>query len=218
MPSGIYKRIKPVWNKGLTKETDARVAKSAVAIGIANSIALIGYKHSSDHIAANCAGQKKRYKDPAEHEKTSITTKKAMARPDVKVKHITALIEIQNRPEVKLAKSVAMSGDKNPMFGIHLIGENNPNWQGGIGKLPYPFAFNNKLKELIRERDGYICQLCSKTQEENGRKLDIHHRNYDKDNLELNNLISLCRSCNCKVNYNRKYWENYFMIHMLLVA
>lgn len=27
MPSGVYKRTKPVWNKGLTKETDERVAK-----------------------------------------------------------------------------------------------------------------------------------------------------------------------------------------------
>lgn len=28
MPSGVYKRTKPVWNKGLTAATDARVAKS----------------------------------------------------------------------------------------------------------------------------------------------------------------------------------------------
>lgn len=29
MPSGVYKRTKPAWNKGLTKETDQRVAKNA---------------------------------------------------------------------------------------------------------------------------------------------------------------------------------------------
>lgn len=28
MPSGVYKRTKSAWNKGLTKETDERVAKN----------------------------------------------------------------------------------------------------------------------------------------------------------------------------------------------
>ena len=27
MPKGFYRRIKPAWNKGLTKETDIRVKK-----------------------------------------------------------------------------------------------------------------------------------------------------------------------------------------------
>ena len=30
MPSGVYKRTNPVWNKGLTKETDERIEKSIV--------------------------------------------------------------------------------------------------------------------------------------------------------------------------------------------
>ena len=40
MPCGIYIRIKPVWNKGLTKETDCRVKKSAKN----NSKSHMGYK------------------------------------------------------------------------------------------------------------------------------------------------------------------------------
>ena len=95
-----------------------------------------------------------------------------------------------------------------------ISGINHPNWQGGLSNFPYPFAFNNKLKELIRERDGYICQLCSKTQEENNQRLSIHHIDYDKDNLDPKNLISLCRSCNCKVNYNREYWTEFFKRRM----
>ena len=29
MPSGVYQRTKPAWNKGLTKETDERVRRNA---------------------------------------------------------------------------------------------------------------------------------------------------------------------------------------------
>ena len=38
MPRGHFKRLKPIWNKGLTKETDARVN----AYGAAISVALAG--------------------------------------------------------------------------------------------------------------------------------------------------------------------------------
>ncbi len=101
-------------------------------------------------------------------------------------------------------------GKKNSMYGVHITGSKHPNWQGGIGRLPYPFEFDNKLKELIRERDGYICQLCGKTQKENSRKLDIHHIDYVKENLNPINLISLCRNCNVKANTGREDWIKFF--------
>lgn len=94
------------------------------------------------------------------------------------------------------------------------IGENNPNWKGGISKSPYPFDFDEELKELIRKRDYNTCQLCGKSEEENGRKLDIHHIDYVKENLNPSNLISLCRSCNVKVNGTRKYWINFFQLKL----
>jgi DNA-directed RNA polymerase beta' subunit len=90
------------------------------------------------------------------------------------------------------------------------FGENSPNWQGGTSKLPYPFSFNEGLKEFIRNRDHNTCQLCGRTQEEEGRNLCIHHINYDKDDLFELNLITLCRSCNGKVNANRELWEDSF--------
>lgn len=45
---------------------------------------------------------------------------------------------------------------------------------------------------------------------ENIKKLSIHHINYVKKNCLPDNLISLCRSCNSKVNTNRNIWERYF--------
>jgi len=90
------------------------------------------------------------------------------------------------------------------------VGENNPNWKGGISFEPYAPEFNKQLKELIRQRDGYKCQLCGMPECENIRKLDIHHIDYIKKNCLPDNLIALCNSCNAKVNFNRDYWTEYF--------
>ncbi len=108
--------------------------------------------------------------------------KKGIPRPEYVKKKISSTIK-----EKKLSK-----------------GKNNPNWRGGIGKLPYSFNFNKELKELIKKRDNYVCQLCFKSS-----KLQVHHIDYDKKNCNPENLITLCRSCHCKTNYNRKYWKKY---------
>jgi hypothetical protein len=93
---------------------------------------------------------------------------------------------------------------KNKMLSIILLGENNPNWKGGIGRLPYSYDFKqNRL--LALKRDNYKCQVC-------GRKgTHAHHIDYNKQNSKINNLITTCLRCNCKVNANRDYWYAYFM-------
>jgi len=106
--------------------------------------------------------------------------------------------------KIRLAKL----GEKNPMYGK--LGENAQNWKGGISFEPYAPEFNKQLKELIRQRDGYKCQLCGMPECENIRKLDIHHIDYIKKNCLPDNLIALCNSCNAKVNFNRDYWTEYF--------
>lgn len=90
------------------------------------------------------------------------------------------------------------------------------NWQNGISFEPYSIEFNNQLKEQIRKRDHYRCQQCFKHQDElyypNGQKysLFIHHIDYNKQNCNSNNLISLCANCHCQTNFKRKDWTNYF--------
>ena len=94
-------------------------------------------------------------------------------------------------------------------------GENHYNWREGISNQGYPNEWTDDLKESIRKRDDYICQMCGIHQDEledlRNKKLDCHHIDYDKDNLNPNNLISLCRNCHMKTNQNRKYWINYFL-------
>ena len=52
---------------------------------------------------------------------------------------------------------------------------------------------------------------CGKTEHENGRKLDIHHIDYDENNCEDYNLISLCLSCHAKTNIrDREIWQQIF--------
>lgn len=90
------------------------------------------------------------------------------------------------------------------------IPENNPNYIDGRKNLPYPIEFNESLKELIRNRDNRKCQLCGCPEIENCQRLSIHHIDYNKANLNKNNLISLCRSCSGEVNKNRDYWRDFF--------
>jgi radical SAM superfamily enzyme YgiQ (UPF0313 family) len=85
------------------------------------------------------------------------------------------------------------------------VGEDHHNWQGGISRFPWPLKFNNALKKRIRQRDDETCQEC-------GVKagLTVHHVDYDKENCDECNLITLCRGCNSRANFNRTSWRAKF--------
>ena len=92
-----------------------------------------------------------------------------------------------------------------------IFGKKSHAWKGGKSKEPYSFDFTTELKELIRKRDNYICQLCSKKWNENCLRFTVHHIDYDKKNCNPINLTTLCRKCNSKVNFNREHWKQYFL-------
>lgn len=96
----------------------------------------------------------------------------------------------------------------------NFIGERNSNWHGGISFEPYCNKFNNVFKESVRKRDDYTCQLCGYEQLLDGKRLDVHHIHYDKENCAPD-VVALCRSCNSRVNGNRDYWEQYFEEQLL---
>jgi len=89
------------------------------------------------------------------------------------------------------------------------MGKKSSRWKGGTSLLPYPYNWHGIAKK-IRERDNHICQLCSKIKQSNGKKLDVHHINYDKNNSNPKNLITLCCSCNIEANDDRKVWTRIF--------
>jgi len=96
------------------------------------------------------------------------------------------------KPEsMKRKTSERIRGEANPFYiDGRCSGEN----------YVYPLGWSSSLKETVRNRDERKCRICSKTEEENGKKLDVHHINYDKTGLSFLNLISLCKSCHKKTN------------------
>jgi len=90
------------------------------------------------------------------------------------------------------------------------FGKDNNNWQGGKSFEEYGVSFNQQLKERVRVRDNFICQLCYIPELEFNRRLSIHHIDYNKQNNNLDNLISLCNSCHQKTNSKQTYWTEFF--------
>jgi glycerol-3-phosphate cytidylyltransferase len=85
------------------------------------------------------------------------------------------------------------SGENSPLFIKHL-------------SRKYPRQFNKFIKDSIRERDGYKCQICG------NKGNHVHHIDYNKDNISPKNLITLCQTCHTKTTFkfNRIAWINYF--------
>jgi len=96
-----------------------------------------------------------------------------------------------------------------------MAGENCKWWKDGSSFLIYPAEFKKSLKRKIKIRDGMICQVCGISHEElkanNKRGLTIHHIDYKPINCHPKNLIATCQSCNTKANYNREYWQEFFI-------
>jgi hypothetical protein len=177
-------------------------------------------KHPSEETKRKMSELKKGEKNPVygKHWKLSKETRKKMSKTrkgkpsGAKGKHWKWLEESKK----KLSKALKgkpkpwMKRDKNPMkrpevrkkISEALRGEKSSLWQGGKSFEEYPEKFF-RMRKAIRERDDYTCQLCGEYP-----AFDIHHIDYNKKNNEPENLITLCRKCHIKTNYNREYWKN----------
>ena len=130
--------------------------------------------------------------------------------------------------EQRQALSIAMTGKKTgPMPQAHrqaisngLKGHDTPDWvrerisegvrkyyrRNGLGIVRiYPPEFNAILKRRIMCRDGFQCRNPGCKSTGKGRRLGLHHINYDKQDCRDENLITLCRSCNTRANYVSKH-------------
>jgi len=90
------------------------------------------------------------------------------------------------------------------------IEQERPYYYEGIGDEVYPVEFNESLKEKIKKRDSFQCQLC-------GAKWGLveHHIDYNKENNKPINLITLCMSCHSKTNFKRKWWVKLFSKYVI---
>lgn len=121
----------------------------------------------------------------------------------------SAKIKLRNRKFSEETRqkmhNTAIKINKKPPI---MRGEKNPNWLGGKSFEPYTAEFSKDLKLNIKQRDIYTCQLCDRTLTSD--KLNIHHIDYSKKNNNFNNLVTLCKKCHTKTNFNREYWIKEF--------
>ena len=176
-------------------------------------------------------------------EKLKVSNKNAWSKPEVRKKYIDAFKKRHNpSKESNLKRSLKLKGRTSPTKGMKFSEEVNKKkgrngelnamsrpeikqkqlmacrtygkqWKNGISKLPYSFDFNNNIKNKIKERDNYTCQLCKEQILKNTKNkfLTIHHIDYNKLNTNKNNLITLCNFCNSSVNFKREDWLKYFI-------
>jgi len=89
-------------------------------------------------------------------------------------------------------------------------------WNKGTGRPGrYCIIFSNdEFRNMIYSLDNNTCQNCGITHHLHlkvyGRKMPIHHIDYDKKNCHINNCITVCDGCNTKANFNREYWEDHY--------
>ena len=81
-------------------------------------------------------------------------------------------------------------------------------------EYPIDWVFTRKK---IYERDNWTCQECGQKCC-NEIKIQCHHIDYDINNSNPSNLITLCASCHSKTNYTRKSWKDYFKDRFLLTV
>ena len=70
----------------------------------------------------------------------------------------------------------------------------------------YPKEWTTALRRFIKQRDSYLCCLCNSP-----KNLHVHYIDYNKNNCNHSNLITLCRPCLKKTNFNRQAWYRMFM-------
>ena len=73
----------------------------------------------------------------------------------------------------------------------------SPVWRGGKSFEEYTVDWKSTLKISIRERDHYTCGICGLPQGDEA--LCVHHIDYNKQNCNPDNLISLHRECHLKL-------------------
>lgn len=82
---------------------------------------------------------------------------------------------------------------------VHMRGENNPNWKGGVAD--YPNHSFMKKQRLIILMDNPKCEYCD------NQATQIHHKDESKTNHKLSNLAAICHICNIRLGgrFYKKY-------------
>lgn len=109
-------------------------------------------------------------------------------------------------------KNISKALTGNPNVGVRgRIGPLSPSWKGGISFDPYCPKFNYSFKEFIREKFDRKCYVCGILECYNGKKLSVHHIDYNKNSIcngKTWAFVPLCKTCHNHTIGNRYYWFN----------
>jgi hypothetical protein len=88
-------------------------------------------------------------------------------------------------------------------------GEHHWNWKGGVSSENHIIRNSSESKQWRKKvfsRDNYTCQHCNNK----GGKLNAHHIKpfsiYPELRFELNNGITLCRTCHIELHKTEREW------------
>lgn len=128
--------------------------------------------------------------------------------PEKRKRHSKIGVELMSDPDRRdLITSKLKEYWSDPENRKKYSGENSCHWRGGLSLKGYCKEFIPPFKEEIKEFDRFVCKnpYCR-----SGKRLSVHHINYDKKDCHWLNLITVCRSCNTRANFHRKYWQRLY--------
>jgi hypothetical protein len=233
---GYHPKTKYVWTDESRKRASDSHKGKTLPIETRQKLSIALKKHwdeHPEHKLKQSIEQTIKYSDKQERDKQRERAKISHSKPEVK-KRISegTKLGFAKHPEGRESQRQAMRewhkqhphfcskfGVDNPCYGKHpstetrlkmskakegRTGALTSNWKGGISKHPYSKEFTDNIRKIVRDRDNHTCQIC-------GDKGNcVHHIDYNKQNNNLFNLISLCKKCHGKTGTHRKEWIAYF--------
>lgn len=152
----------------------------------------IGFRHSEETKNKIGLAHKGKFVSEESKKKLSKTLRRLYRKGEIKswCKGLTSATD--ERVALRMFKSI-QTKIKN---GTHR-GKNNPGWKGGISKSKYSWDWR-RIRNAYRTLKNFICEICRR--KAFGRKLDVHHKNFNKLNNDIKNLILVCRRCHRKIH------------------
>lgn len=226
------KGVQVAWNKGLIKDTDSRVAANAKAASEARkhsdkfqkACSEVGRKTGPKNIKATHRLPRTQKQIEASRKLGRKYGSKNSPKADTIVCHHNDLCHGKERPDdvtymtnrehVGLHSRLRVANGTLPLLAknrSNVSGADHCNWKGSISIEPYgAIWYDEEFKTRIRERDNNKCMNPSCRHTTDHLPLCLHHIDYNKKDSSPFNVITLCRSCNTRANYNRDYWQGIY--------